>query len=50
MASYAISYFNCCITDKDIIGSILTENLGPSNFIKVKKRDNFMPHHLKENS
>lgn len=49
MASYVITHFHSCIKNKDIKDSILTENPAPSNLIKVKKLDEFVPHLLKEN-
>ena len=49
MASYVIPHFHSCIKNKDIKDSILTENPAPSNLIKVKKLDEFVPHLLKEN-
>lgn len=49
MASYVIPHFHSCIKNKDIKDSILTENPAPSNLIKVKKLDEFVPDLLKEN-
>ena len=49
MASYVIPHIHSCIKNKDIKDSILTENPAPSDLIKVKKLDEFVPHLQKEN-